>query len=68
LGSKAYLVDMTNVELKRAPATNAGPRFASLYRARQARDADETAEEYLSEYTLLVKQEKSHAILKADTG
>ena len=68
IGSRAYLVDMTNVELKRAPATQAGPRFATLYKNRQARDADETAEEFLSEYTFLVKQEKSHAILKAVTG
>jgi hypothetical protein len=67
IGSRAYLVDMTNVELKRAPNTN-GPRFAGLYRDRQNPSADETAEEYLSEFTLLVKQQRSHAALRGVTG
>lgn len=68
IGSRAYLIDMTNVELKRAPATKAGPRFATLYPNRQANDADEQAEEYLSEFTLLVKNEKAHALLRGVTG
>ena len=67
IGSRAYLVDMTNVELKRAPNVD-GPRFAGLYRDRQNPSADEQAEEYLSEFTLLVKQEKSHAELRGVTG
>jgi len=68
LGSRAYLVDMTNVALKKAPATSQGPRFAALYPKRQANDADETAEEYLSEVTLVCKAEKTHAILRGVTG
>jgi hypothetical protein len=68
IGSRAYLVDLTAVELKKAPSTKAGPRFASLYPARQANDADEQAEEYLSEFTLCVKNEKSHALMRGVTG
>lgn len=68
LGSRAYLVDMTNVGLKKAPPTRSGPRYMTLYPDREANDADETAEEYLSEVTLLVKQERTHAMLRGVTG
>ena len=68
IGGRAYLVDMTNVELKRAPATRNGPRFASLKENRQNPSADEEAQEFLSEFTVLVKQEKSHAVLRGVTG
>jgi hypothetical protein len=68
LGSRAYLVDMTNVELKKAPPGNKGSRWMTLYPKREANDADATAEEYLSEYTLLVKCEKSHSILTGVSG
>jgi hypothetical protein len=68
LGSRAYLVDMTNVELKKAPPGNKGSRWMSLYTKREANDLDGTAEEYLSEYTLLVKCEKSHSILTGVSG
>lgn len=67
-GSAAYLVDLENVQLLRAPATDSGPRFTALKKNRQAPDADEAAEEYLSEFTFLVKQEKTHALLRGVTG
>jgi hypothetical protein len=59
---------MTQVELKKAPATKKGPRYCALYPDREANDADETAEEFLSEVTLTVKQEKAHALLRGVTG
>lgn len=68
VGSRAYLIDMTNVELVRAPATANGPRWMSLKENRQARDADEQAGEYLSEFTIRVKVEKAHALLRGVTG
>jgi hypothetical protein len=68
IGSRAYLVDMDDIEFYRAPATQAGSRFATLYKNRQAPDADETAEEYLSEVSLKVGQEKRHALLTGCTG
>jgi hypothetical protein len=40
----------------------------SLYRNRQAPDADETAEEFLSELTLKVGDERNHALLSQVTG
>lgn len=68
LGSRAYLVDMSKLELLKAPATRNGPRYLSLYTKRQANDADETAEEFLSEITLKVKQERAMAVLTGVTG
>lgn len=68
LGSRAYLLDMTQVELVKAPATRKGPRYMALYPDREANDADETAEEYLSQVTLKVKTEKAHALLRGVTG
>lgn len=68
LGSRAYLVDMTNVELRKAPPVKAGPRYLSLYSNRQANDADFIAEEYLSEVTFVPKVEKAHALLRGITG
>jgi hypothetical protein len=68
IGSRAYLVDMTSVELKKAPPVKAGPRYLSLYDNRQNPSADEMAEEYLSEITLMVKNEKKHARLTGVTG
>jgi hypothetical protein len=68
IGSRAYLIDMSAVEMLKAPATKAGPRFATLYPKRQANDADEQAEEYLSEVTMKLKTEKAHAKLTGITG
>jgi len=68
IGSQGFLIDMSQVELLKAPATNAGPRFATLYSKRQARDADETAEEFLSEFTLKVKVPQAHRMLTGVTG
>lgn len=67
IGSRAYLIDMANVELKRAPNVD-GPRFFGLYKDREAPSADETAEEYMSEFTLCIKSEQSHALLRGVTG
>lgn len=68
VGSRAYLVDMTNAKLKKAPPTKKGSRYCTLYPTREANDADETAEEYLSEVTALFEVEKSHALLRGVTG
>lgn len=68
IGSRAYLLDMTNVELVKAPPTRKGPRYMALYPDREANDADETAEEFLSQVTLRVKVEKAHALLRGVTG
>jgi hypothetical protein len=68
VGSLGYLIDMSNIELKKAPATQAGPRYCSLYRNRQANDVDYTSEEFLSQITVLVKNEKAHAKLRGVTG
>jgi hypothetical protein len=68
IGSQGVLVDMSQVELLKAPATNAGPRFATLYSKRQARDADETAEEFLSEFTVKVKIPSAHRFVTGVTG
>jgi hypothetical protein len=59
---------MSAVEMLKAPSTKAGPRFASLYPKRQANDADEQAEEFLSEVTIKLKTEKAHAKLTGVTG
>jgi hypothetical protein len=64
IGSRAYLVDMSDLELKRAPRG----RFFQLLKDRQNPSADEIAEEFLSEYTLLVKNEKHHALMRGVTG
>ena len=68
IGSLAYLVDMSQVELLRAPPTRNGSRYLSLYTKRQGTSADETAEEFLSEVTLKVKNEMAHAVLKGVNG
>jgi len=68
IGSRGYIVDMTNVELVKAPPGNLGSRWMTLYGKRQANDLDGTSEEYLSEYTLLVKQEKTHSIITGVNG
>jgi hypothetical protein len=68
IGSRAYLLDMTNVELVKAPPTSKGPRYCTLYPDREANDADETAEEYLSEVAAKFKVEKAHALMRGVTG
>lgn len=60
-GSQAFLVDMDSVQI-------AFLRSTRLLRNRQANDADEQSEEYLSELSLKVEQEKHHAILRNVTG
>ena len=68
IGSRAYLIDMSAVQMLKAPATKAGSRFATLYPKRQANDADEQAEEFLSEITIKLKTEKAHAKMTGITG
>lgn len=60
-GSYAFLVDMENVRY--APL-----RSTRLLTNRQARDADEQAAEYLTEHSLIVQREETHAILRNVTG
>jgi len=68
IGSRGYLIDMSAVEMLKAPPTKAGARFATLYPKRQANDADLQAEEFLSEITIKLKTEKAHAKLTGITG
>jgi hypothetical protein len=60
-GGWAFCVNMENVELNTL-------RNTELLRDRQARDADREDEEYLTEFSLKVKQEKSHGIIYGVTG
>lgn len=62
-GSRAYVVDMANVRLRPAPG-----RFVVKLDNRQANDADERAMEYLSEFSLEVRQESHHARIQGVTG
>lgn len=68
IGSTGFLIDMTEVDLVKAPPTSRGPRYLSLYQKIQENDEDLSAEEYFSELTIRVKNEKAHAKLKAVTG
>jgi len=68
IGSRAYLVDMTKVEIKRAPPTRRGSRFATLYSKQQANDKDSLSETFLSELTFVLKNEKCHALARGITG
>lgn len=63
IGSRAYLVDMTKVNLFRAPPTRQGSRFCTLYSNQQTNDKDSLAENFLSEFTFELKNEKAHAML-----
>lgn len=60
-GGRGYIVDLANVALRPAPNVMGQPRFAALLKDRQANDADEFAAEYLSEYSMEVRQESKHA-------
>lgn len=60
-GSYGFLVDMGNVQL--APL-----RDTELKLNRQAPDADEQSEEYISEVSLKVEQEQTHSLLKNVNG
>lgn len=68
IGSRAYLIDMTKVQLFRAPATRQGGRFCTLYSNQQTNDKDSLAENFLSEFTFEMKNEKAHALLRGITG
>lgn len=60
-GGRVYQISLSDVELRPAPSVNGEARFASLLKNRQARDADEQAMEYLSEFSLEVRSESHHA-------
>lgn len=60
-GGWAFCVNMENVELNTL-------RNTELLRDRQANDADREDEEYLTEFSLKVKIEKSHGIIQGVTG
>lgn len=68
IGSRGVLVDLTDVELVKAPATQNGPRWMAMKSNRQARDKDSLAEEILSEFTFKLATEKVHSILNGVTG
>lgn len=60
-GGYAFLVDLENV--KRRPL-----RDTKLMPNRQANDADEVSEEYLTETSFEIKREETHSILRGVTG
>lgn len=60
-GGWAFVVDMDNVALRPLRATK-------QERDRQANDADSYDEEYITEYSFQIEQEKSHGLIKGVTG
>jgi hypothetical protein len=60
-GGWAFYVNMDNIEMNTL-------RNTELLRDRQANDADSYDEEYLTEFTLKVKQERTHGIITGVTG
>lgn len=60
-GGWAFYVNMDNVELNTL-------RDTQLLSDRQANDADSKDEEYLTEFTLKVQQERTHGIITGITG
>ena len=60
-GGWAFLVDIANVTWRPLRSTK-------LLTNRQANDADEVSEEYLTEFSLEVQQEKTHGIIVGVTG
>lgn len=60
-GGWAFLVDISNVTWRPLRSTK-------LLTNRQANDADEVSEEYLTEFSLEVQQEKTHGLIVGVTG
>ena len=60
-GGWAFYINMDNVALRTL-------RNTSLLRDRQANDADSYDEEYLTEYTVQIQQERTHGIIVGVTG
>jgi hypothetical protein len=60
-GGWAFYVNMDNIQLNVL-------RDTELLKDRQANDADSYDEEYLTEYTLKVQQERTHGIITGVTG
>jgi hypothetical protein len=60
-GGWAFLIDMDNVQLRTL-------RDTQLLRDRQANDADSYDEEYLTEYSFQLEQERTHGIITGVTG
>lgn len=67
-GSRAYLVDLEAVSLRKAKPAQRGPRWCAYHEGIQANDKDSFKGEFLSEFTFLVKTEKAHALLRGVTG
>lgn len=67
-GGRVYVISLSDVQLRPAPAVGGEPRFAALLKDRQARDADEQAMEYLSELSLEVRSEAHHSRWSGITG
>lgn len=68
IGSRAYLVDLEAVSLRKAKPAGRGPRWCAYHDSIQANDKDSFAGEFLSEFTFLVKTEKVHSLLTGCTG
>jgi len=60
-GGWGFYVNMDNVQLNVL-------RDTALLKDRQANDADSYDEEYLTEFTLKVQQERTHGIITGVTG
>ena len=67
IGSRGLLVDLGEIRLKKAPDVDHG-RWMTLLPKRAANDADELLEEWFSEFTVCIPQEKHLARLLGVTG
>jgi len=66
-GGWAFLCDMDDLQLKYLDGNDVS-RDVKLYENRQAPDEDSQKAEYLAEMSLLIGNEKNHAVLKAVTA
>jgi hypothetical protein len=66
-GGWAFLLDMDDIRM-RTLGEGDESRSTKLLKNRQAPDEDSTKEEYLTEFTLEIGNEKNHAVLKAVTA
>ena len=68
MGGRFYILDMAALKLRTAPAVRGKGRFASLRVDIQNPDADAFAAEYLTEFSLEVRNEKQHSRWQGITG
>ena len=66
-GGWAFLLDMDDIRM-RTLGEGDESRSTKLLKNRQAPDEDSTKEEYLTEFTLEIGNEKNHAVMKAVTA